>query len=168
MMRRTAPLQMISKLLESTVWLLRENVCCHVVQGSKRRKVSEKNNEHIVALTFLSCFFHICHWICAREGFPSIPFKYPLNPPKSFPYEFPLFWLLFIWEILYKHLDLKAEGTEAGEACSPCTSPLISRFVNMILHIFFPKECTVPFQWPAKGPYWQLYTLHAALSSGLA
>ena len=42
-------------------------------------------------LVFLR-FFYVFHWIFVREGFPTIPSKYPLKPPKSFPYEFPLFW----------------------------------------------------------------------------
>ena len=33
-------------------------------------------------------FFYAFPWICVREGFQQIPSKYPLNPPKSFPYEF--------------------------------------------------------------------------------
>ena len=68
--------------------------------GQNREKLSE-NKENIIFLRFLLGFsllflklFHILPWIFVREGFPNIPSKYPLNPLRSFPYEFPLLWPL--------------------------------------------------------------------------
>ena len=59
-------------------------------RGQHREK-QRKANEKIVVLslsyTFV-CFSLVAHvfWrICVREGFPKIPSKHPLNPPKSFP-----------------------------------------------------------------------------------
>ena len=70
------------------------------ISGVKTKKNTWKIRKKMFFLVFLRfflffcSFFYVFHWNFRREGFPKIPSKYPLNPPKSFPYEFSLFWPL--------------------------------------------------------------------------
>ena len=43
----------------------------------------------VVFLFFLLWFLLVLLWMFTREGFPNIPFKYPLNPPPLAPFVFP-------------------------------------------------------------------------------
>ena len=67
-------------------------------RGSKQRKTI-KHKEKLVVLRLFLGFFLVFHWIFVREGSPKIPSKYPLHPPKSFPYEFPLFSPLYYFDV---------------------------------------------------------------------
>ena len=62
-------------------------------RGQSKEKLRE-NKEKLVVLVVLGFFLYFPHcffvfpWIFVREGFPKIPSKCALNPPKYFPYVF--------------------------------------------------------------------------------